>query len=72
MAGIPAVLRFDRREDDPCSELLVCELLPSVHRLAPHAETAIRFTPFAPGTYAFTCGLGMYLGWMVIRPGRAP
>lgn len=69
--GVPAVLRFDRREDDPCSELLVCELLPNVYRLAPHTETTIRFTPFAPGTYVFTCGLGMYSGWMVVHPDRA-
>lgn len=68
VAGIPAVLRFDRREDDPCSELLVSELLPSSYRLAPHAETVVRFTPPAPGTYVFTCGLGLYSGWFVVRP----
>lgn len=70
-AGVPAVLRFDRREDDPCSELLISELFPSVHRLAPHAETAVPFTPSAPGTYVFTCGLGMYSGWIVVRPAPA-
>lgn len=67
-AGIPAVLLFDRREDDVCSEVLVSELLPSVHRLAPHSATAVRFTPSAPGTYVFTCGLGMYSGQIVVRP----
>ena len=66
--GVPAVLRFDRREDDPCSELLVSELLPSSYRLAPHAETVVRFTPTAAGTFAFTCGLGMYTGLLVVRP----
>ncbi len=70
-AGVPAVLRFDRREDDPCSELLVSELLPSSYRLAPHAETVVRFTPMAAGTFAFTCGLGLYSGLLVVRaPGR--
>lgn len=66
-AGVPAVLRFDRREDDPCTELLVCELLPSEHRLDAHAQTLIHFTPQRPGRYAFTCGLGMYSGELVVR-----
>lgn len=69
VAGVPAVLRFDRREDDACSELLISELFPSVHRLRPHAETLVRFTPTVPGVYAFTCGLGMYSGVIVVRPG---
>ena len=66
-AGVPAVLRFERREDDPCTELLVCELLPSEHRLAAHAQTLIRFTPQRPGRYAFTCGMGMYSGELVVH-----
>ncbi len=66
-AGVPAVLRFDRREDDACTELLVCELLPSQHRLVARGETAVRFTPQRPGRYAFTCGMGMYSGELVVR-----
>lgn len=66
-AGVPAVLRFERRENDPCSELLVCELLPSEHRLAAYAQTPVRFTPQRPGRYAFTCGMGMYSGELVVR-----
>lgn len=65
--SVPAVLRFERRETEPCSELLVSELLPSSFHLAPNAETVVRFTPVLPGTYAFTCGLGMYTGVLVIR-----
>lgn len=70
-AGVPAVLRFDRREDDVCSEVLVSELLTSVHRLAPHTETSVRFTPSVPGKYVFTCGLGMYSGLIVVQPASA-
>jgi plastocyanin domain-containing protein len=72
VVGVPAVLRFERREDDACSELLLSELLPSSYRLAPHAETVVRFTPMARGTYAFTCGLGMYAGVLVVRPAPDP
>lgn len=69
-AGIPTVLRFERREDDPCTELLVSELWPNAHRLVAHGETAVRFTPQRPGRYAFTCGMGMYSGELVVRGGK--
>ncbi len=67
-AGVPTRLRFERREADPCTELLVCELLPSQHRLAAQAETVVSFTPSRPGRYAFTCGMGIYSGVLVVRP----
>lgn len=70
-AGVPTTLRFDRREDDACSEMLVSELWPSQHRLVPHGETEIRFTPERPGRYAFTCGMGRYSGELIVRGGRA-
>lgn len=67
-AGVPATIRFQRREDDPCSEVLVSELFPSEYHLAPNAETVVRFTPASAGTFAFTCGLGMFSGRIVVRP----
>ncbi len=70
-AGIPATLRFERREDDPCTEMLVSELWPTAHRLAAHAETEVRFTPQHPGRYAFTCGMGMYSGELLVHEGRS-
>lgn len=69
--GVPTVLRFDRREDDPCTEMLVSELWPSAHRLVAHGETDVRFTPQQPGRYPFTCGMGMYSGEIVVRAARA-
>jgi plastocyanin domain-containing protein len=68
--GVATVLRFERREDDPCTELLVSELWPTQHRLAAHAETLIRFTPQRAGRYAFTCGMGMYSGELVVHERR--
>lgn len=70
-AGVPTTLRFERREDDPCTELLVSELWPSAHRLTAHEETEIRFTPQRPGRYMFTCGLGMYSGELLVHEGSA-
>ena len=66
-AGVPAVLHFERREDDPCTEMLVSELWPSAHRLAAHQDTPIRFTPQHAGRYAFTCGMGMYSGELIVH-----
>lgn len=68
--GVATVLRFDRREDDPCTELLVSELWPTQHRLAAHGETLIHFTPQRAGRYAFTCGVGMYSGELVVHKRR--
>lgn len=70
-AGIPAVLRFERRDDDPCTEMLVSELWPTAHRLTGYAETPVRFTPLRPGRFAFTCGMGMYSGELLVHEGRA-
>ena len=69
-AGVPATLRFDRREDDACTELLVSELWPSAHRLVAHGETEIRFIPERAGRYVFTCGMGMYSGELVVHERR--
>jgi len=69
-AGIPATLRFERREDDPCTELLVSELWPNAHRLVAHGETQVRFTLQRPGRYTFTCGMGLYSGELLVHRGR--
>lgn len=68
-ARVPATLRFERRGEDPCTELLVSDLWPSAHRLVAHGETAIRFIPERPGRFAFTCGMGMYSGELIVREG---
>ena len=70
-ARVPTTLRFDRREDDPCTELLVSELWPSAHRLVAHGETEVRFTPQHAGRYSFTCGMGMYSGELLVHERRA-
>ena len=45
-------------------------LWPNAHRLVAHGETPIRFTPQRPGRYAFTCGMGMYSGEIVVQGGK--
>ena len=69
-AGVPTTLRFERRDDDACMEMLVSDLWPTAHRLVAHGETPVRFTP-RPGRYTFTCGMGMYSGELLVHERRA-
>jgi plastocyanin domain-containing protein len=71
-AGVPAMLRFERRGDDPCLDLLVSDLWPNAHRLAPNGATEIRFTPQRAGRFAFTCGMGMYSGELTVHEHGQP
>ena len=64
-AGRPVRLTFDRQETSGCSEEVV---LPDfgVRRFLPaHQRTVVEVTPPAPGTYEFTCGMGMLRGRLV-------
>ena len=67
-AGVRVRQRVGRQEGATGTELLVCELLPSQHRLTARGETVVSFTPTAPGRYAFTCGMGMYSGLLIVHP----
>lgn len=64
-AGTPVRLVFDRQETNGCSEEVV---LPDfgIRRFLPaHQRTAVEFTPAAPGTYEFTCGMSMLRGRVI-------
>ena len=61
-AGEPVRLLFDRRETSSCSEEVLVVDFGVKRFLAPHATTAVEFTPTTPGTFEFTCGMGMLRG----------
>ncbi len=64
-AGEPVRLVFDRQETSGCSEEVVFGDF-GVRRYLPAGErTAVEVTPPAPGTYEFTCGMGMLRGKVV-------
>ena len=68
-AGLPVRLVFDRQEDSSCSEEIV---LPDfgIRRFLPaFAQTPVEFTPTAPGTHEFTCGMGMLRGRLTVEEG---
>jgi plastocyanin domain-containing protein len=68
-AGRPVRLVFDRQESNPCTEEVVLSDF-GVRRFLPTGErTAVDFTPSTPGTFRFSCGMGMVHGTLeVVAP----
>lgn len=64
-AGSPVRLHFDRRETNGCSEEVVIPDFGIRTFLPAHRTTDIEITPTEPGTYEFTCGMGMLRGRVV-------
>jgi plastocyanin domain-containing protein len=64
-AGRPVRLEFERRESSGCTEEVVVPDFGIRRFLPPHQTTAVQFTPMKPGTYEFTCGMGMVRGRVV-------
>ncbi len=64
-SGKPVRLVFDRQENASCSEEVVFPGF-GVRKFLPAFETTtVVVTPPAPGTYEFTCGMGMLHGRLV-------
>ena len=64
-AGQPVRLTFDRQETSSCSEEVVLGDFGIRRYLPAHQQTVVEVTPPAPGTYEFTCGMGMLRGKLV-------
>ncbi len=65
-AGRPVRLSFDRADSSGCSEEVV---LPDfgIRRFLPTGSvTTVEFTPDQPGTFEFTCGMGMLRGRLIV------
>lgn len=70
VAGRPVRLTFDRREKSACSEEVVIAGLQIRKFLPAFARTVVEFTPTTPGTFDFTCGMGMLHGELHVRGDR--
>jgi plastocyanin domain-containing protein len=64
-AGRPVRLVFDRQETSSCSEEIVFPAFGVRKFLPAHEKTSVEVTPPAPGTYDFTCGMGMLHGRLI-------
>jgi Cu+-exporting ATPase len=62
----PVRLVFDRKETNPCSEEVVIGSLGVRRFLEPFKKTTVDLPPLSPGTYDFTCGMGMLHGKLVV------
>lgn len=71
VVGRPVRLVFDRQEASGCSEEVVLADFGIRRFLAPFEKTAVEFTPAHPGTFEFTCGMGMLRGKLIVESGRS-
>ena len=70
-SGTPVELTFYRDETTDCSERVVFPDFGINQELPAYVETVIALTPETPGTYRFTCGMGMYQGRLqVVEAGQ--
>ena len=66
-AGAPVRVVFDRQETSGCSEEVVFPDFGIRRFLPAHHETAVELTPPSPGSYEFTCGMGMLRGRLIVE-----
>ena len=73
-AGKPVRLTFRREEASPCSEMVVFGDFGKSATLPAGESVAVEFLPKDPGTYEFTCQMGMLRGRLIVEPalGRRP
>ena len=64
-AGEPVRLVFDRQESSSCSEEVVFPDFGLRRFLPENEKTTLEITPPKPGTYEFTCGMGMLHGRVI-------
>ncbi|MDQ3539464.1 MAG: heavy metal translocating P-type ATPase, partial [Chloroflexota bacterium] len=66
-AGVPARLKFDRREATDCSNRVVLPDFGISRALPAFATTTIEFTPHEPGEHPFACAMNMYRGTILVE-----
>lgn len=64
--GYPVTMIFTREDDDNCGSTIVFPALKIRKSLPVGKEIVIKFTPTKTGDVAFTCGMKMYKGKIVV------
>ncbi len=64
--GVPVELTFKAGKDPGCGSTVVFKSL-SITKEVGSKPVVIKFTPKEVGTIAFTCGMGMYNGKVVVK-----
>jgi plastocyanin domain-containing protein len=65
--GRPVRLYFYRDETDDCSDTIVFGDFGIRKPLPAFQTTVVEFTPKKEGEYAFTCGMGMLRGKLIVK-----
>lgn len=65
--GVPVRLNFYRDETSSCSEQVVFGDFGIARNLPPFKTTPIEFTPEKTGEFAFTCGMNMLRGKLIVE-----
>ena len=65
-AGRPVRLDFFRNETNSCTEEVVFPDFGIRTYLPAQRTTPVEFTPDTPGSYEFTCGMGMVRGRLIV------
>lgn len=69
-AGVPTRVVFRREESSACSEQVVFPAFGKSAMLPEGRDVGVDLPPANPGTYQFTCAMGMLRGKLVIAPER--
>ncbi|MDA8040251.1 MAG: cupredoxin domain-containing protein [Actinomycetota bacterium] len=67
-AGRPLRILFHREESSTCSEQVVFPAFGKSATLPQGEDVAVDLVPVEPGSYEFTCALGMLRGRLVVSP----
>ena len=65
--GVPLSITFDRKETSSCSEEIVFPDFGVKRFLPAFEQTTIDIIPDSVGTFAYTCGMGMLRGEIVVE-----
>lgn len=65
--GFPVTLLFTRKDKEGCGNKVVFRSLKITKALPVGKEVAVKITPQKTGDIAFTCGMGMYKGNIVVE-----
>ena len=67
--GEPLQLVFRREETAACSERVVFPAFGKSAMLPPYQDVVVELAPTTPGTFEFTCQLGVLRGTIVVEDG---
>lgn len=66
-AGKTTTINFFRKDPSSCLEDVIISEFKIKRALPLNERVGIQITPTVPGTFRFTCGMGMYHGTIIVK-----